>query len=714
MVKNPLAGNKVFKGLSWGSMSIKQRFLLFSVVLFIIILVGGSAAFFFSMRQIVQESKSGELAQVVELKRVSLEASVNGEIAIALKMAGSPLIKRHFLDPADDELRRIAFEEIGGYQQAFASKTVFWASDVDKEFYFDEGNHYTLDVDNPDNYWYTMTLYETALFNFNINYNAEMQRVMLFINAPVFDSSRRPIGLVGTGIDLTEFVDSIYRDYANVDPLYFFNETGEITGARDARLIADKVTLDRELSGSGPEVLEWVKNNRSDTIHTFNGREGIVAIGPIPTLGWYVAVVHPLALGDYLNTSMTGIFIAMMGLIVVIFVIFNVSTRTFLRPLAGMIEALNQISRDWDLRKRIDIRNRDEIGNLAEFFNQTFEKFRELLSGIKGRTVTLSTTGDELSLNMDESNFAINEIDTAIQAMRKQVLNQVDAINDTARSIEKIISGLDDLNNHINVQADSVEHSSSAIEEMLANIKSVTETLVKNTGNITSLAASSGAGREDLQKVSTDIGEIAKESEGLLQINLVMQTISSQTNLLAMNAAIEAAHAGASGSGFMVVAEEIRKLAENSAKQSKTISGVLKKIKSSIDLITKSTAVVMERFGTIEQEVETVSNQESQIRNAMEEQGAGSRSILESISRLNEVTDLVKHASENMAAESKEVQKHSGNLKGVTAEVAEKMDEMAGSADKIVSTVTRSKEISTENKRHIDELSVEIAKFKVD
>jgi len=699
---------------SIGSMSIKQRFLLFSVVLFIVILAAGSTAFFLSMRQIVQESKSAELAQVVELKRVSLEASVNGEIAIALKMAGSPLIKRHFLDPADDELRRIAFDEIIGYQQAFASKTVFWASDVDKEFYFDEGNHYTLNIDDPDNYWYKMTLYETTLFNFNINYNEEMQRVMLFINAPVFDSGRTPIGLVGTGIDLTEFVDSIYRDYTNIDPLYFFNDLGEITGARDARLLANKVTLDMELTGTGPEILAWVKSNQTNTIHTFNGREGIVAVGPIPSLSWYVVAVHPLALGDYLDTSMTVIFIAMMGLIVVIFVIFNVSTRTFLRPLAGMIEALNQISMDWDLRKRIDVRNRDEIGNLAEFFNQTFEKFRVLLSGIKGRTVTLSTTGDELSLNMDESNHAINEIDTAIQAMRKQVLNQVDAINDTARSMEKIIAGLDDLNDHINVQAESVEHSSSAIEKMVASIKSVTETLVKNTGNINSLAHSSGAGREDLQKVSTDIGEIAKESEGLLQINLVMQTISSQTNLLAMNAAIEAAHAGDSGKGFMVVAEEIRKLAENSAQQSKSISAVLKKIKGMIDLITKSTAVVMERFGTIEQEVETVSNQESQIRNAMEEQGAGSRSILEAISRLNEVTDLVKHASGNMDTESKEVQKHSGNLKGVTAEVAGRMDEMAESADKIVSTVTRAKEIGTENKQHIDELSVEIARFKVD
>ncbi|HCC37599.1 MAG TPA: methyl-accepting chemotaxis protein, partial [Treponema sp.] len=145
----------------------------------------------------------------------------------------------------------------------------------------------------------------------------------------------------------------------------------------------------------------------------------------------------------------------------------------------------------------------------------------------------------------------------------------------------------------------------------------------------------------DLQKVAEDIREIAKESEGLLEINSVMENIASQTNLLSMNAAIEAAHAGEAGKGFAVVADEIRKLAENSGEQSKTISAVLKKIKTSIDLITKSTSVVLDRFGTIEKEVEIVSNQETQIRNAMEEQGAGSRQILEAIGSLNSATSLV-------------------------------------------------------------------------
>ena len=699
------------------SASIKHRFLIFSIILFLIILAGGSMAFIISMSQIVNANRKSELIQAVEIEKIKLEASVNGEIAIALKMADSPLIKRHFLNPAESELIRIAFDEIEGYRQAFRSKMVFWASDIDREFYFSEDNHYTVDPEDPDSYWYKMTLYETEVYNFNINYNPEIQKTLLWINAPVFDSTRRPIGLVGTGIDLTEFVDSIYQGQNGGKTMYFFNAIGEITGAKDTELIMNKITIDKVLKETGPEILAWVNDHSAgktaETLRIFNGSEGIIAVDEIPALDWYTAAIVRLTFADYLN-SMTGLFLAMIGLMAVIFVIFNFSTRTFLKPMDGMASALRVISKDWDLMKRLEVRRKDEIGNLADFFNLTFEKFRELLHGVKMKAYSLSVTGEELSANMDNTNNAIGKINTAIQNMRGRVLNQADVVNDASGAMERIIDGLDKLNGHISSQAESLSQSSSAIEEMLANVKSVTDTLVKNTANISSLAESSEKGRNDLQRISSDVQEIAKESEGLLQINSVMQTIASQTNLLAMNAAIEAAHAGESGRGFAVVADEIRKLAENSGQQSKTISAVLKKIKTSIDLIAKSTAIVMEHFGTIEQEVEIVSNQEAHIRTAMEEQGVGSRHILEAMTQLNSVTDLVKNASVNMAQESKEALKHSGNLKEITSEVAGSMDEITGSADQIVRDVVRAKEISLENKQNISDLGVEMSKFKVE
>ena len=694
--------------------SIKHKFLIFSIILFLAILIGGSVAFILSMRQIVRESKGNELLQTVVIERIRLETSVNGEIAIAMKMADSPLIQQYFLDPDNAELAKIAVEEIAGYRRAFKSNSVFWVNDIDHKFYSDDAVPFVIDTSNPDNYWYLMTLNETEKYNFNINYNPDLNVTNLWINAPVFDSRKRPIGILGTGIDLSAFIDSIYRDYSGRAQLFFFNDAGEITGAKDSALVAAKAAINGLFQKSGADVLQMAKNLPANGARYFSAPEGEIALGTVPDLGWYITAILPLTSSDYLATTMTVIFLVMMAVIAAIFIIFYLFITGLLKPLNIMIAALDRISSEWDLTRRLEIKQKDETGNLAEFFNLTFDRMSGLIKVIKGKTFALSDTGEELNSTMGETSHAIGKIDENMQHMRRIVLTQSDKVNTTAGSMEQIISGLDSLNNHIVTQAEAVAQSSSSIEQMLANIRSVTDTLVKNTANINSLAASSETGRTDLQKVARDIQEIALESEGLLEINSVMQNIASQTNLLSMNAAIEAAHAGESGKGFAVVADEIRKLAENSGKQSKTISAVLKKIKTSIDAITKSTGVVLERFNEMEKEVEIVSRQEAHIRNAMEEQGVGSRHILEAVTRLNAVTGEVRNSSAEMSVTSREVLKHSADLKQISGDVAEGMDDMTQSAEMITNAVTRVQEISEENQSSISSLSAEISRFKVD
>jgi methyl-accepting chemotaxis protein len=217
-----------------------------------------------------------------------------------------------------------------------------------------------------------------------------------------------------------------------------------------------------------------------------------------------------------------------------------------------------------------------------------------------------------------------------------------------------------------------------------------------------------------LQEVASDIQEIARESAGLLEINAVMENIAGQTNLLSMNAAIEAAHAGEAGKGFAVVADEIRKLAESSGEQSKTISTVLKKIKDSIDKITRSTDSVLSKFEAIDSEVRTVSEQEEHIRNAMEEQGQGSRQILDAVSQLNELTQLVKDGSLRMLEASREVIRESRNLEAVTQEISNGMNEMSVGADEINVAISHVNTISGDNKENIDVLGHEVSRFKVE
>ncbi|MDR1175800.1 MAG: methyl-accepting chemotaxis protein [Treponema sp.] len=391
----------------------------------------------------------------------------------------------------------------------------------------------------------------------------------------------------------------------------------------------------------------------------------------------------------------------------------------FLRKIFDRLDLVTRVLKEiaegeGDLTTRIKAGKVDEIGIMAGYVNQTLEKIRYTVATIKGQTNKLFDVGSELAENMVQTATAIQEITGNLQNVKDQTINQSASVTETAATMEQVTRNIDKLSSSVEVQTDSVSKSSSAIEEMLANIQSVTQTLVKNTDNVNHLTVSSEEGRTSLQTVASDIQEIARESEGLLQINGVMQTIASQTNLLAMNAAIEAAHAGEAGRGFAVVADEIRKLAESSGEQSKIISGVLKKIKESIDKISKSTGMVMNKFESIDNSVQTVSGQEANIRAAMEEQGQGSKQILEAIANLNELTRNVKQSSTEMMEGSEQVIKESRNLELVTQEITRGMNNMAAETEQINVAVARVNQISSQNKEYINTLAVEVSKFKIE
>jgi methyl-accepting chemotaxis protein len=249
---------------------------------------------------------------------------------------------------------------------------------------------------------------------------------------------------------------------------------------------------------------------------------------------------------------------------------------------------------------------------------------------------------------------------------------------------------------------------------MLANIRSVTDTLQKNNTNVQNLSNASNVGHQGLQDVAASVGEIAKESEGLLEINSVMENIASQTNLLSMNAAIEAAHAGEAGKGFAVVADEIRKLAENSSEQSKTISNVLKQIKASIDKISSATNAVLGKFEAIAENVKTVAEQEENIRNAMEEQSAGSKQVLEAVSNLNSITQEVRSGAGEMAGSSSQVMEEAANLDAATQEIVNGMKDMIDGAHQVNTAVINVKGLTSQNQTTIMALVDEMVKFRVD
>ena len=370
---------------------LMRRFIIFSSVLFLIILVSGSIFFMLSMQQIIGNNKGSELSQMLEIERIKLETYVNDEIVIALRLADSPLIQRYFADPTGSaDLWDIVFDEIEAYRRSFVGDTIFWINDADKLFYTDDDDPFLLDTTRPENYWYQMTLYETEVYNFNINYNPDLNVTNLWVNAPVFNADRKPLGMLGTGINLTTFIDSIYKNYHGRADLYFFNSAGEITGAENISLVTAKKTITEELGDTGAEVMERAQNLEGDEIQTMDTPLGKVAFGRVPLLEWYVFAVIPNSIEDY-DISITWLFCIVIVLIAVICVIFNIFIAGILGPLRKTMVSL-------------------EIASQAksDFLSNMSHEMRTPMNAIIG----MATIGQKAS-DLSRKDYALHKIEDA-------------------------------------------------------------------------------------------------------------------------------------------------------------------------------------------------------------------------------------------------------------------------------------------------------------
>jgi len=415
------------------------------------------------------------------------------------------------------------------------------------------------------------------------------------------------------------------------------------------------------------------------------------------------------------NMKGGAVFLMIIPLIIfficIFFMAFNLKKNTGLSYSSVIAQLENLSSKQKDLTKRISICSVDELGTIAGMVNVFCEHLGSGIGTIKYKINGLDHTSYELSINMSDTSAAVIQILSTLDSMKDLMVKQENGAEEAGKAVSVIKENIDVLRKMIEQQTESVNVSAGAIEEMTANIHSVNQTLIENSKNVSVLTEASENGKTGLQTVAQEIEGIAHDSEGLLQINSVMNNIASQTNLLSMNAAIEAAHAGEAGRGFAVVADEIRKLAESSGKQSKTTATMLKKIKASIDNITKSSNEVLTRFGAIDESVKTVSELEQNILHAMEEQEVGGKQILESIGRLRDITASVKKGSDDMEESGETLVHETDEFIKTSKETVENMNEILVGINQINLSVGHVNEMSTENNRNFDLLKQETQNF---
>jgi methyl-accepting chemotaxis protein len=545
---------------------------------------------------------------------------------------------------------------------------------------------------------------------------------VLMFGVPVYSDAGTVAGaLVGrmdgnTLAEITKNVKFGQNGYA-----YMVNESGVFVSHQNDEMVTQQYNpieaakTDPAAVALAQAVRTVLREESGFLTYEFNGRDTYAGFVPVDGSHWKFVVTAER--GELLAgiarlitlVAGAGVILLLAGIVIALLI-----GRSVSKPINIAVRALKDISEgEGDLTKRMEINSKDELGDLARYFNKMVAKIEELVLVIKDRALMLRQISNGLSENMALTAASIKDINDTVTSVNARVKEQSESVNTSSAAMSLVSENIDTLNKEVANQAMSVEQSSQAIEKMLGSIRTVTDTLVENNENVKHLMGASDIGRNRLADVAADIRGISHESEGLLEINSVMENIASQTNLLSMNAAIEAAHAGESGKGFAVVADEIRKLAVSSAEQSKTIAEVLKKIKSSIDKITLSTSSVLSEFESIDGNIKTVAQQESMIRGAMEEQGEGSRLILDAISRLREITQLVKEGTVEMLDTSNSIIKESRNLEGLSAEIKFSMDEMAVGAGNIISSVDAVNEAGDTNKANIDSLVEEVSRFKV-
>nr|HPO49464.1 methyl-accepting chemotaxis protein [Spirochaetota bacterium] len=369
---------------------------------------------------------------------------------------------------------------------------------------------------------------------------------------------------------------------------------------------------------------------------------------------------------------------------------------------------------DADLTKRIDYDAKDEFGVLINNFHKFIEQLLEIIKNTKNKTENLTQISKNLASSSEETTEAISEIN-----LNSEKINSI--ITGLDNEIKKFYGMTNDFAGFIKIvsekivnQSSDISESSASIEEMASSIKNVSDTVDNKSEIIKRLYETAGKGEKEMKMTINITGKITDSANVIMDMLKVINNIASQTNLLAMNAAIEAAHAGEYGKGFGVVADEIRKLAENTANNAKSISNSLKEVIGFIhdsEIITTNTG---KYFNEIVTEIQEVSDGMFEIKNAMSELLNGSKQIIAALTSMIKSGEDLKSLSFEMNDKNRVMYDTVQNLSTMSKDTKGKIDVISSGISEIHKLAESVAENSEKNNMNVSDINQLIFKFKTE
>jgi methyl-accepting chemotaxis protein len=385
-----------------------------------------------------------------------------------------------------------------------------------------------------------------------------------------------------------------------------------------------------------------------------------------------------------IGTLVAGLLIGiLMAVILSVFI-----ARSLTRPIQLLSEG-SRILAGGDLGQEIHLDRRDELGAMARSIDEIRTNFRATVSSVRDHLSKITATSEELAVSMTETRAVTDGLKTTIDRVGNDNERQSETLQSTVEVVNEIVRNINDLNETIIDQGANINESSASVEQMVGNIASIGKNVEHIEQQFAVLEQAGTNGLSRIELVQNHASEIGEQSQALIKTIAIISQIAHQTNLLAMNAAIEAAHAGIHGGGFAVVAGEIRSLAETSGEEAKTIKRSLQQMQRAVEHIVPATEEAASSFTTVKDQIDELSNRIAEVRHALEEQGIGSREIVSALGRMTDITANVQDSSRNMTDGSDLILRQTNELKEISDDVSQQIVQTVASSQEIGDAILR-------------------------